>query len=1447
MKLKKLLALLLSVCMLMSVFTAYASEVQEPEYNFSSVAFTYGTEEATSLVGGETLTAAITVQDGGTGESLTFALIISKNGKVISAANETKSVSGKHTFDVDATLPDDVTGVEVKAVLWEGYSNMKPIISEALMPSDNADLTYLSVDGVAMEDFSSDKTYYEYFVEDYERTDAPVIKVKTANSASKVEIANPEWYPGKNVITVTAPDGNTKEYTVKYKVDDAPFVEDIYILNEDNLLPSGDPVTRVSTYEPFGLKKDGLLYNDRPVYTVTDVYGDSFADAGVIMMNMDWVNGIGKIPEECTLFKSGTAYKWVNFKVTRGVTVKVFSDGSATPNNLTSMGYKKENTTEYFTASGGKYAYNEVYSKHFDAGEIAYVPNTHTKASLCPAVLVYFDPFGSTASALSEITIDGNELEGFSASKFDYTYEISAGALTAPVVEAIPVDDRSHVAITAPKNFPGSAVISVTAPGCDTATYTITYTCDSPLADNIVGDPDVTNWTTHNGNTHNNRQELPAIYKNLQVGNTNLVHDRIQANGAAVVVDESLLGRDYISAGHDWHAGSTSGDFDEVYKNSSALNPDWYSFDLHRSADVKVIFKTDAYQTTVGNSIENLRILEDNKLPDGTAIDPAKHVKYFVGGFKEGGQHVADRTFTLTGIQDTDLIGSDVIGWAYESHKTGDAVQNYVYNNHNVNNTPGIVNWINFTVNRDAEIYVYTSLEKGQQTDNDRALEAAGFTHVGRNANGWVKSSVAITNNTYYGKWVKTVSAGEEVSLPSNRSGSYHGRVTPFAVIKYTSDLPEIPEEDIIPLNNAFIAQHLKDQGYKFSKHPTSYWIQAFTPCGQANCDGMYSKYFEVAEGETVTVSMPSFVNREFFVVLDYPGIEGEDFDNGVTIEEEEPLNLVKLEGDYPQTDATVAGYTVSDAEGTLTVDISAPEAKKGESIGFALLKPGMEYKDKYKNSELTSTFAVLTQLAMDEGHISYSIDMTGEKSGYYIPVINGEVQDGKIFFATAKDRQKMYEEVKEILDSEDRLTSLEEKLDSANKESMAINVLAVVNEDLSDIDETIFAKAVMALYDENKADVTNADTMKELLSDAAFIALADEGKIDISDIFVSAGIEEKYADLYNEELGEDTKKTFSKDYFEGKGIYSKAAISKAFNDAAILAFVKDMNAQSDAEKLIEEFGEDIGIKVKDYEDLGTKQKNAIKEYITELGTVSSVDDLADKINDEIKDAKKDSSGSRGGSSGGGGGSTGGSASFGSTAPIVATDVVAEPEVTEPEPVKGFADMAGYEWAKNAVESLADAGIVSGVGNGNFAPANAVTREEMLTMLLRAYGVDVTGAVSTFTDVPANAWFAPYVAKGFELGVTSGVDDKNFGAGNPVTRQEAAAMAYRIATYYNVEFTVDENVFTDDASIADWAKTAVYALKGASVINGTDAGSFAPEKGCSRAEAAIIVYNLINR
>jgi len=247
---------------------------------------------------------------------------------------------------------------------------------------------------------------------------------------------------------------------------------------------------------------------------------------------------------------------------------------------------------------------HEVFFKKYNAGD--------TVTLYTPANNEYVIPFIKELKQsdepdvlLDSVTIDGEALDGFDSNTFTYTYAVDANRKTAPVIKAVPKDGNAWVSVINPTEFPGSAKINVICADGSEGTYTINYTCSTKLADNVVGDPDVTSWNTHNvTNTFDNcGLEYPVIMDNLQVG-SKLVHDRVtNTNAQALAVDESLMGKTYITAGHDWHAGSASGDFDEVYK-STTLNTNWYTFDLKRGATVKIVFEGTA-NAVVTNHLES--------------------------------------------------------------------------------------------------------------------------------------------------------------------------------------------------------------------------------------------------------------------------------------------------------------------------------------------------------------------------------------------------------------------------------------------------------------------------------------------------------------------------------------------------------------------------------------------------------------------------------------------------------------------------------------------------------------------------------------------------------------------------------------------------------------------------------------------------------------------------
>ena len=119
---------------------------------------------------------------------------------------------------------------------------------------------------------------------------------------------------------------------------------------------------------------------------------------------------------------------------------------------------------------------------------------------------------------------------------------------------------------------------------------------------------------------------------------------------------------------------------------------------------------------------------------------------------------------------------------------------------------------------------------------------------------------------------------------------------------------------------------------------------------------------------------------------------------------------------------------------------------------------------------------------------------------------------------------------------------------------------------------------------------------------------------------------------------------------------------------------------------------------------------------------------------------------------------------------------------------------------------------------------------------------NIEEAEISFTDIAADDWSLPYIKKAVKAGLISGMDEKTFGYGVGISRQDIAVILHR-----TVKETKGDAQFTDKADIADYAKEAVGALSGLKILNGFEDGSFKPNSSCTRAQAAVIIYNYLNR
>ncbi len=264
--------------------------------------------------------------------------------------------------------------------------------------------------------------------------------------------------------------------------------------------------------------------------------------------------------------------------------------------------------------------------------------------------------------------------------------------------------------------------------------------------------------------------------------------------------------------------------------------------------------------------------------------------------------------------------------------------------------------------------------------------------------------------------------------------------------------------------------------------------------------------------------------------------------------------------------------------------------------------------------------------------------------------------------------------------------------------------------------------------------------------------------------------------------------------------------------------------------------GEDEEDKILDkLEGMSSKKADSAMRILVNIAKgemFNSTKDLLSAVDEAMDEVDKNTD-----STSGGGNS--GSGSKGSTNIAVETVTqVQEPEVDK----KIFSDLAGYEWASEAIYKLSEKGVVDGVGNNLYEPSRNVNREEFVKLICEAFGFKVSGAALSFLDVKKSDWFYDYVSKAVELNIVNGVSGNTFGSRTQITREDMAVMVYRAMKAANVLMPEQILEFIDNSDISDYAKEAVGVLGKMGVINGVGNGNFAPKNKATRAESAVIIY-----
>jgi hypothetical protein len=166
-------------------------------------------------------------------------------------------------------------------------------------------------------------------------------------------------------------------------------------------------------------------------------------------------------------------------------------------------------------------------------------------------------------------------------------------------------------------------------------------------------------------------------------------------------------------------------------------------------------------------------------------------------------------------------------------------------------------------------------------------------------------------------------------------------------------------------------------------------------------------------------------------------------------------------------------------------------------------------------------------------------------------------------------------------------------------------------------------------------------------------------------------------------------------------------------------------------------------------------------------------------------------------------------------------------------------DIDGH-WAKSNIEYVYDHSLMNGYPEGIFAPENSITRAEFATVMSKfmELGED-SAAADKFSDVDGH-WAKGYIGALYSREIVNGVSDIEFAPDANITRQEIATILAR--AFKLTEKSAD--VFADNDSIAEWASDFVYITKAAGYMQGDENNNFNPIANATRAEVATIIYRL---
>ena len=176
-----------------------------------------------------------------------------------------------------------------------------------------------------------------------------------------------------------------------------------------------------------------------------------------------------------------------------------------------------------------------------------------------------------------------------------------------------------------------------------------------------------------------------------------------------------------------------------------------------------------------------------------------------------------------------------------------------------------------------------------------------------------------------------------------------------------------------------------------------------------------------------------------------------------------------------------------------------------------------------------------------------------------------------------------------------------------------------------------------------------------------------------------------------------------------------------------------------------------------------------------------------------------------------------------------------------------FTDVSDTAWYADSVKYVYDNKLMNGTSDKTFEPQTTTTRAMVVTILHRQAGTPAPTVKNKFKDVASGKWYTEAIVWAAEKGVVSGYSAEKFGPSDAITREQMATILCRYAKMLGVDTSAKANLkdFKDAGTVSSWAKDAIQWAVASGLMQGMSKDTLGPKGNTTRAQVATLLMRFI--